>query len=254
MQNGKSASSCVSGANSAPGWMLVVALHLIPGVLIAAVYYALARYAAGADVPVYMALMYTIALCLVPVELGVLWLWRLKNSRSGAGEAVVAYRHKGSVSDYTVLPVLLFALFAIISLAVYPLQQLLEAKLASLVPAYARTENLLDGLATASAGQRNAALTAGLILSGLAAPLVEETYFRGFLLPRMKAAGCLAPVLSALLFAVYHFFAPWNAPVIFVAFIPVVFVVWLKKDFLIGAVAHCMINIWGVVQVFIISR
>lgn len=247
-------SAAPAGAQTAPGWLLILVLHLVPGALITFVFFTLARYGAGSGRPAYTALMFTIAVCLVPVELGIMWLWRAAKQRTGGGEAVLAYGRKGTLSDYTVLPVLLFALFAIISLAAYPLQQAVEARWAALVPEYARTQALFDGLAGASVQQRNTAFLLGFLLSGLAAPVVEEAYFRGFLLPRMKAAGPLAPVLNTLLFSVYHFFAPWNVPVIFVAFIPIVFVVWLKKDFMIGVVTHCMINVSGVVQVILFTR
>ncbi|MEV0111553.1 CPBP family intramembrane glutamic endopeptidase [Nocardia sp. NPDC050799] len=40
-------------------------------------------------------------------------------------------------------------------------------------------------------------------------PLIEELYFRGFLLPRIAHLGGWAPVLSTVLFALYHFWSPW---------------------------------------------
>jgi uncharacterized protein len=41
---------------------------------------------------------------------------------------------------------------------------------------------------------------AKLTFDGLAFPILEEVYFRGFLLPRMSYLGALAPAVSALLF------------------------------------------------------
>ena len=40
-----------------------------------------------------------------------------------------------------------------------------------------------------------------LIVTGIAFPLVEELYFRGFLMPRISRFKAWAPVISALLFA-----------------------------------------------------
>jgi membrane protease YdiL (CAAX protease family) len=84
------------------------------------------------------------------------------------------------------------------------------------------------------------------MLSGLLAPVVEEMYFRGFLLPRMEHWGPTAPVLNSLLFAVYHFYFPGNVPGIFVAFLPLAYVVMVRKNWRIGVVFHSLVNLWGV--------
>jgi hypothetical protein len=68
-------------------------------------------------------------------------------------------------------------------------------------------------------------LTCGayLLLNVLAGPIVEELYFRGYLLPRLSRFGRKAPLLETLLFTVYHFWQPWLYPTILVAFASVVF-------------------------------
>jgi hypothetical protein len=47
-------------------------------------------------------------------------------------------------------------------------------------------------------------------VDGLIIPFTEEIYFRGYLLPRIKVKGVKAPILASVLFAVYHFWQPWN--------------------------------------------
>jgi hypothetical protein len=63
--------------------------------------------------------------------------------------------------------------------------------------------------------------------------------------------GWKAPVLNAFLFGVYHFFSPWNLPVIFVAILPVGFVVRAKKNFRTGLVDLAMFNITSVLTIFL---
>ena len=109
---------------------------------------------------------------------------------------------------------------------------------------------MVSGVASSPPVQRRVTLVLAIFLSGLLAPVVEEAYFRGFLLPRMKHLGRLAPVLSALLFGVYHFFTPWSLPIIFVAFLPIACVVQARQNFRIGVVVHAMFNLVGVVTVF----
>lgn len=52
----------------------------------------------------------------------------------------------------------------------------------------------------------------GFFFSGLIGPVVEELYFRGFLLPRISRLGRWAPLLNTVLFSLYHFFTPWQNP------------------------------------------
>jgi membrane protease YdiL (CAAX protease family) len=81
------------------------------------------------------------------------------------------------------------------------------------------------------------------------APVVEEIYFRGFLLAKMESMGAVAPVANAFLFAIYHFYFPWNVPAIFLGFLPIAYAVWKRKNLAISVVTHMAINLLGVVQV-----
>jgi membrane protease YdiL (CAAX protease family) len=54
-------------------------------------------------------------------------------------------------------------------------------------------------------------------------------------------------VLNAFLFGLYHFFSPRALPGIFVAFLPVAFVVQARRNFRIGIVVHATFNLTGVV-------
>jgi membrane protease YdiL (CAAX protease family) len=69
-----------------------------------------------------------------------------------------------------------------------------------------------------------------IILSGILGPLIEELYFRGYLLPRMdRFAGKWAPLLGAFLFSIYHFYSPWENLIRIVASYPLVYTVWKKE-------------------------
>jgi hypothetical protein len=75
----------------------------------------------------------------------------------------------------------------------------------------------------------------GLTLLGGA---TQELYFRGFLLPRMKDLGRVAPAINAGLFAVFHFIAPWSWPVFFLMTLPWAYVVWWQRSVKIGLFIH----------------
>ncbi len=85
----------------------------------------------------------------------------------------------------------------------------------------------------------------GFVFNGLVGPIVEELYFRGYLLPRTKHLGGWAPLLNAVLFSLYHFFSPWQNPTRILALLPLVYVVWWKRNIVVGIVTHCALNIIG---------
>src|SRR5205823_5289596 len=91
------------------------------------------------------------------------------------------------------------------------------------------------------------ALVLQLVIDGIAAPVMEEVYFRGFLLPRMRYLGALAPAINALLFAVQHFWQPYNWALILLLNLPLAYVVWWKRNIYIGMLLHASANTIGAV-------
>jgi membrane protease YdiL (CAAX protease family) len=198
----------------------------------------------------YLALLISIPVCLAPIELGVMILWTARfTGRRSFLEAVI-YNRAGSAADYIALPFFLFASLGVLSIVVYPLSQYLQTNLTGWLPAWTTQEALIQGLVSISPSQRWITIGLAILLSGFVAPIVEELYFRGFLLPRMQHWGWAAPVLNSLLFAIYHFYFPENVPGIFVAFLPISYVVMAKKNWRIGAIVHILSNLWGVYSVF----
>ncbi len=78
-----------------------------------------------------------------------------------------------------------------------------------------------------------------LIFVVIIGPIVEELYFRGYLLPRMK--GRYAILIHSFLFALYHFFTPWMIISRTVGFLPLIFVA-KKKSVLTGMIIHILCN------------
>ncbi len=85
-----------------------------------------------------------------------------------------------------------------------------------------------------------------IIVGALLVPIVEELYFRGYLLPRMEDyAKKWAPLVSAVLFSLYHFFSPWENPIRIISLFPVYYVVWKKKNIRFGIIIHVLMNTSG---------
>jgi membrane protease YdiL (CAAX protease family) len=225
---------------------LLIALHLLPGVLFGGVFFALSWMFIHWGLTGYLALLVAIPIILAPIETGIMLLWSKRETGKRSLSAVIDYHHRGSAIDYILIPFLLFICWGILSILISPISLYLEAHLPAWLPAWATQEALVNGILSSSPPQRSITFGLAVLFSGLIAPVVEELYFRGFLLPRMEYWGWSAPVMNALLFALYHFYFPGNVLGIFVAFIPISYVVVLKKNWRIGLVFHCMVNLWGV--------
>ena len=81
-----------------------------------------------------------------------------------------------------------------------------------------------------------------LVVNGFAGPVVEELYFRGYLLPHIEYLKGWAPLVDVLLFSLYHFFSPWQNITRILAFLPWAYVVRWKKNIYLSILAHCLLN------------
>lgn len=228
----------------------VIALHLIPGIVFSTFLVVLSDLFTTHGHSAYLAELLAIPICLGPLLAGMVFLWSRRGGERRSLLAAVGYRQRGLVGDIVLWPIILFVCWAVLSVPFAPLTGFLESRFFGWFPEQLSTQALISGVAASPSGHRPAMFILAILLSGLLAPLLEEAYFRGFLLPRMSHLGWKAPVVNAFLFGLYHFFTPWSLPAIFVAFLPVAFLVQAKKDFRIGLVVHAMFNLVGVFTIF----
>lgn len=230
-----------------PPWM--VALHLAPGLAFGGLFFVLSRWFLQHGLTGYLALLVTIPVCLVPIEIGVMLLWGSRYPRRRSLADAIEYRHRGSATDYVLWPALILLWLGVSSLLLAPATRYVGTHLSGWLPPWTTQDAILAGVAGLGSLERAITLGAAVVLSGFVAPIVEEMYFRGFLLPRMGRLGWAAPAVNSLLFAVYHFYFLANVPVIFLAFLPIAYLARAKANWRIGAVTHSLINLFGVLQV-----
>jgi membrane protease YdiL (CAAX protease family) len=217
-----------------------LALHLVPGALLTIVFLFIASAVNRICGSSYLALLVCIPLVLVPVEAGVLIFER---RRLGCSWRSLIAGHRGpplSFLEGLATVVLLYA----VSVAVGTLGSFASGPILCmakhLLPAWAIVKEI-------PAGIKPATLWLGLALSGLVAPVVEELYFRGFLMPRIPVAEFWAPTVNAALFSIYHFFAPWNYAIIFAAFLPLAYYVRRRGNLVPAVIVHCLFNSVGII-------
>ena len=87
----------------------------------------------------------------------------------------------------------------------------------------------------------------GIFIDGIVGPVVEELFFRGYLLPRMAYLKKWAPFVNGTLFGLYHFWQPHNYLAIIGIGIILSYIVWRKKNVYLGIIIHCTLNILGAI-------
>lgn len=127
-----------------------------------------------------------------------------------------------------------------------PLNKVLADKLLSWLPSWYSVQDF-DGYSKSVVVQT---LIFNLLLNGAIAPLMEELYFRGYLLPRMESWGRWAPVVNTILFSLYHLWQPQIWLTLLISLFPMCYLVWKTQDLRIGIYTHCLLNIVGALLSF----
>jgi uncharacterized protein len=229
------------------GMPTLLALFLVPGALTTIAFVVIAPIIEAAGFPPIAALFVAIVLVLIPIELGVL-------VRAGRGNdqriwSVVPYRRSLPIRDWAWLVPALVALAFVgfgLSMAVEP--AVIDAVFGWLPGWFVRPVDV-DRVTEFSRNAWLLTLAAYLVLNGFIGPIVEELYFRGYLLPRMEWMGRWAPLVNVSLFSLYHFWSPWQIVGRILGFGPTVYAVRWKENVYLGMVVHCTLNTLGVVIV-----
>lgn len=219
-----------------------IAFHLLPGVVILAVYLLVTPFLRKLGLPSMMSLWLISLLILIPLELGILyWQGKKQNGRLSL-EGIVLNREKTPAWQFALWTFAsLFA--AVLCFALLGSVDGIFLKLFSWLPDwfFFNTEDL-------SIYNKSIQFVNWLgifLVTGFVVPYVEELYFRGFLLPRMVWMKKWAPLVEAFLFALYHFWSPWQLVTRFLAVLPMVYIVNWKRNLRIGVATHWLLNSVG---------
>jgi membrane protease YdiL (CAAX protease family) len=227
----------------------LIALHQFPGGLMTAAFVALAPFVETVGFPPISALLAAIVVVLVPSELGiVLWAGR------GQGDllSAVPYRRHMPRRDWLwLVPALILLAFV-----GFGAHQVIEPGLIDRffgwMPEWFVKPIQPDHIRDYAAGAWVVTIAAYFAINGFVGPIVEELYFRGFLLPRMERLGNWAPLVNVSLFSLYHFWSPWQLVARILGIGPMVYAVRSKRNVYLGMIVHCGLNTLAVLLVAMI--
>lgn len=111
------------------------------------------------------------------------------------------------------------------------------------VPEYFMIEDFMNQTNQYSSAMVLLTIILYVVANVLVLPVVEELYFRGYLMPRIERFGKIAPFIITVLFSLYHFWAPWSNIMRILAICPYTYSVYKNKNIIIGIIVHSAINI-----------
>ena len=215
-----------------------VMLHLLPGALITAFYAGAAPVVGNLGFPSLMAIFLAIGFVLIPFELGYL-IYQARKKGTTLGDLVL-YRQPVRPGQFVALVIGLLAWSGICAVLLFPpLDGFLMENGFSWLPEWFF---FAEDFTRYSTAVLLITWTFGLIVNGIAGPVVEEMYFRGYLLPRISRLGAWAPLLNTALFSLYHFFTPWLNVSRIIGLLPMVYAAWWKRSIYVSMAVHVLGN------------
>lgn len=227
-----------------------IVLHLLPGALITAFIFLTAPVLIRFGFPPILSLYLAILLILIPFELGFLLYQGKKRNGRCSLDGIVLFRERTPIWQMIALIVGVFVWSGFVFSLLPQLDNLIAQTFFAWLPDWSFPANLIGDLSQYSNLALSVTIVAGFLLNGIAGPVVEELYFRGYLLPRLPASKKWAPLINILLFSLYHFFSPWQNFTRILAFLPLSYTVTWKRNIYISIWAHCLLNTAGMVIAF----
>jgi membrane protease YdiL (CAAX protease family) len=223
---------------------LSVTYHLFPGLVILAAYLGLVPSVTASGYPPLLALLIAAFLGVLPIQLGhLLYLGRTRNHRWSL-TSIVLYREPMKIWQYLLFVPLLAVTALVLVFLTRPLDDVLVSRLITRLPQWFFYSDVRQ-YARYSIPVLRVVFAVRLAVDGLVLPIVEELYFRGYLLPRIDRFGVWSPILHHSLFTLYHLWQPFNYPTILLGFFPTVWAVWYKRSVLLGIITHMVLNVIG---------
>ena len=222
----------------------IILLHLLPGLAGTIAYIFSTPILMKSGYPSMFSILVAAVLVILPIELGYLLYQAKQINGTFSLKNIVLYREPIPKWQYVVIPLVLI-IWGFLATGITPLLDnvIMKAWFSWLPEWYA-----IFNVAQLQGYARPALLVTfwvGLIVNGLMLPIMEELYFRGYLLPRLERFGKWAPLINVSLFSLYHFWTPWQAISRILWMLPWVYATWRKRNIYLIIITHCTANTLG---------
>ena len=221
-----------------------IILHFMPAIIWLLFYIPLAKLSHTNNLPTMFIMYLLVAFVLVPTQLGYLYFLGKRKNGHLSLKGVVFFRESMPWWQYAVFGLIIVTWIASIFLGIGEQSaEFLRMHVFFWIPDWF----LLNRGAPEHNGPfiETTMSVLGLIFIGLIGPATEELYFRGYLLPRLSRFRQWAPLLHVVLFSAYHFWQPQACVITVIAMLPLVYLVWWKRNIYLGIGVHCFLNTIG---------
>lgn len=211
-------------------------LHLIPGILIGIIYYILSSLSFLSAIPRYNILGFAGLIILLPF---IILVFRTFDSKECNSATIPVLNKKTKPMNTILYSLSLFLLVGAIMSLMNPVTSYFQNIFAQWLPnSFFLTEDFTIY------SQRTIIITIifSSITIGVILPILEEIYFRGFLLPRMKKQSATGVLYHSILFALYHTWSPWMIFARTIALFPLFYGVSKKQSLMIAIIVHICAN------------
>lgn len=222
----------------------LIILHLFPGIVLSIIYVILLNVKFLEEYPKLILLGLAGAFAIIPLELGYLFYVAKKETGTLDIFKILGLNSRMRVKEFIFYAVLLFIVVGILMTSLMPFANMLLDTLFSWIPnsyIYVQDMSLFD--------RRFILITifVSFFFFTLILPIIEELYFRGFLLNRMKWMGKSSVIFNVILFSFYHFWSPWLIGSRIIAMFPLYYIVYKKDSLKLAILVHCLCNFTDVV-------
>ena len=221
----------------------VLLLHLLPGVLVVVFDLIVAPIVQTIGLPPHFTIILGNAVIIVPFEVCYLLKQGKKPSGTLSLKKSTLYNEPTPWWQYIVLIVLLLVWATAAFMLVGPIGARLRETVFAWMPAIFRATGDPPNVSLYSTSALAVTALFLFLFTGIVVPVVEELYYRGHLMARMSRLGWWAPVVSLVLWALNHFWQPWDVILFVVASLPLMLVVQWKKNAYISVAAHTIVNV-----------
>jgi len=215
----------------------LILLHLLPGALLLGFFVLTVPIVENLGYPRRFATLLGIFLVLIPFQLGILFYEGKRRNGKYSLEGVVVYRERIPRWQYLLWIPLLLIWSILVFLILSPVQDFLIKTVFPWLP---------EWFIVSDSGYSKNILIVMVVTYGIAnvsAAIVEELYFRGYLMPRLSRLRGWAPLVNTVLFALQHFLTPWQQPSIILGILPQAYLVSKKRNIYLGILAHSLLNL-----------